>query len=71
MNTTALIRHWNMGGAGRDIAGRFRSVANVREAIAPHTHEDQPTAEPAGLLVKQADADNWMPLAGDASFAVS
>ena len=63
MNTTELIRHWSMSGAGRDIAGRFHPGAEIRETIAARSHDDEPIPELANVLVKRADEDDWTPLA--------
>ena len=63
MNTTELICHWSMSGADRDIARRFRSGTDIREAITTEARGDQPMPERGELLVKQADADDWTLLA--------
>ena len=63
MKTTELIRQWSMSGAGRDIAGHFRSDTEIREALATRVDKDRPRPARAHLLVKRVDKDDWMPLA--------
>lgn len=36
MNTTQLIAHWTMHGAGHDIDGRFRKTDDIRTVLAAH-----------------------------------
>jgi len=63
MKTRDLIRQWSMSGAGRDITGRFRSGADLREAITTQAREDRLRPERGKLLVKEAGEDDWTPLA--------
>ena len=64
MKTRDLIRQWSMSGAGRDIAGRFRSGTDLRQAITTQGHEERPAPERgAGFMVKEAGGDDWTPLA--------
>ena len=63
MKTKDLIRQWSMSGAGRDVAGRFRSGTDIREAITTQARAEQPAFERGDLFVKEADGDDWAPLA--------
>jgi hypothetical protein len=61
MNTTTLIGQWSMDGARRDLAGRFRSVDDIRGILLGE--KSQPAAGAAApLLMKRADEENWRPL---------
>ncbi len=51
MNTTELIAHWTMQGAGRDINGRFRKTDDIRTILG-----DQRDAPPAGRADDAAGA---------------
>jgi hypothetical protein len=67
MNTTSLIDHWSMSDARRDVAGRFRSLDDIRVTLV------EPAAPPAlrrsDVLVKQADDEDWEPLVSGVSRA--
>ena len=57
-NTTSLIKHWNMAGAG-DLDGCFGSSPSMQ---APVRHEE-PTPVVAGdVLLKPAGEEEWLPL---------
>jgi hypothetical protein len=50
MNTTKLIRHWDMSGAGPDFVGHFRSVSGVRAELTHRSQDEESssgTVEPA------------------------
>jgi hypothetical protein len=61
MNTTQLIAHWTMQGAGRDIDGRFRTTDDIRAVLAVH-HDAQQDAVPTPLQVRGADEEDWTSL---------
>jgi hypothetical protein len=61
MNTTQLIEHWTMQGAGRNIDGRFRTTDDIREVLAAH-HDAPRDAESATLRVRGADEEDWTSL---------
>ena len=65
MNTTHLIQHWNMSGAGRELAGRFRSGSDVGDEPSTRAQHQELAHEGSGLLVKQAGEDVWAPLGTD------
>jgi hypothetical protein len=61
MNTTKLISHWTMQGAGRGLDGRFRKTDDILEILA--SNRAAPAgAVPATLRVRGADEDDWTPL---------
>lgn len=61
MNTTTLIGHWNMDGAVRDLAGRFRPVDDIRAILLGEESRPRSSGvEP--LLMKRADEADWRPL---------
>ena len=64
MNTTTLIAEWSMRGARRDVAGRFRTLDDIRALL---HREDQPDPLPApvSVLVKPAGEEDWRPLSTD------
>jgi hypothetical protein len=61
MNTTNLIGEWSMGGAGRDVRGRFRSTDDILAAIAGNqaTPAPTPTASASSFLIKGSDEEGW------------
>lgn len=61
MNTTTLIAEWSMRGARRDVAGRFRTIDDIRTLLARDGKVEAPAAG-AALLVKPAGEDDWQPL---------
>ena len=61
MNTTQLIAHWTMQGAGHDIDGRFRKTDDIRTVLAAH-HDAPQDAVPAPLQVRGADEEDWTSL---------
>ena len=61
MNTTELIAHWTMQGAGHDINGRFRKTDDIR-AILGDQRDAPPAAVPTTLRVRGSDEDDWTPL---------
>jgi hypothetical protein len=69
MNTTKLIGEWNMGGAGRDVGGRFRATDDILAVIADNETTPSPTAAVASsFLIKGSDEEAWQPVeAGCAS----
>lgn len=73
MNTTDLIREWSMDGASGDLDGSFGTLVDITAQLSDREHEREaelePTAAPAPLLFKSADAgdDDWRPLVGAAS----
>jgi hypothetical protein len=69
MNTTKLIGEWSMGGAGRDVGGRFRSTDDILALIAGNQTTPAPTAAVASsFLIKGLDEEGWQPMeAGAAS----
>jgi hypothetical protein len=69
MNTTKLIGEWNMGGAGRDVGGRFRSTDDILAVIAGNQAMPAPSAAVASsFLIKGWDEEGWQPVeAGGAS----
>jgi hypothetical protein len=62
MNTTNLIVHWTMSGAGGDADGRFRATADIGAAIADNQPTPEPTATASSFLIKGAGEDGWQPL---------
>jgi hypothetical protein len=61
MNTTQLIAHWTMHGAGNDIDGRFRTTDDIRMVLAAH-HDAPRDALTAPLQVRGADEEDWTSL---------
>ena len=61
INTTQLIEHWTMQGAGTDIDGRFRMTDDIRTVLPAH-HDAPPAATPAPLQVRGADEEDWTSL---------
>ena len=68
MNTTRLIKHWSMGGARRDLEGRFRSTDDIRSVMF-RALGSQPSPVRSELLMKGTDEDDWRPLVVGASEA--
>jgi len=64
MNTTKLIGEWSMGGAGRDVGGRFRSTADILAVIADNraTPTPTPSAAASSFLIKGSDDEAWQPV---------
>jgi hypothetical protein len=61
MNTTQLIEHWTMQGAGHNLDGRFRTTDDIREVLAAH-HDAPQDAVSATLRVRGADEEDWTSL---------
>ena len=61
MNTTQLIAHWSMHGAGREIDGRFRKTDDIRKVLAAHQPPPGSGAR-ATLHVRGADEEDWTAL---------
>ena len=61
MNTTQLIEHWTMDGAGRDLDGRFRETDDILAILAAH-HDAPQSAAPAPVQVRRADEEDWTSL---------
>ena len=62
MNTTQLIEHWSMRGAGRDIDGRFRATDDILKVLAAQNDAVPQAAAPAPLQVRGADEEDWTSL---------
>jgi hypothetical protein len=77
INTTERIKQWSMRGADRDLAGRFRSPADIRALLRSHPGHareapeslEQPGATVIPLFVRRPDEAEWRPLAGGRSDA--
>jgi len=59
MNTTQLIAHWTMQGAGHDVEERFRNADDVLRAVTAHHDPPVSAAEAAPLHVRGADEEDW------------
>jgi hypothetical protein len=69
VNTTALITHWSMEGARRDLDVRFGSAVDILATVSEQSREstddeasEAPSAPSRPLMVKQAGDDDWEPL---------
>jgi hypothetical protein len=63
MNTTKLIGEWSMGGAGRDVGGRFRATDDILAVIADNQTAPAPTSAVASsFLIKGLDEEGWQPV---------
>ncbi len=58
MNTTALIDHWSMDGAG-DLEGHFRSAVDIHAMLSEPT---EASPDHTSLLVKGPEDEDWRPL---------
>jgi hypothetical protein len=64
MNTMTLIAEWSMRGARHDVAGRFRTIDDIRALLVKGGSAEPPAAR-ASLLVKSADEEDWRSLGTD------
>jgi hypothetical protein len=62
VNTTQLIEHWTMDGAGRDVDGRFRTTDDIRAVLAAQSDAPQTSTAVESLQVRGADEDDWTSL---------
>jgi hypothetical protein len=59
VNTTELIKHWTMQGAGPNLDERFRSIAGV---FGGGTAEEPRGEVPDPLRMRGSDEEEWKPL---------
>jgi hypothetical protein len=63
MNTTTLIAEWSMRGARHDVAGRFRTIDDIRALLTGGDKAEPPVS--LAVLVKPAGEEDWRPLGTD------